>query len=137
MAKVQRGDVVVFFTDDVNGKFFAGFLGEHEKYVKRVVAVEGDKVWVEQQSYDTYKFVVRCGQTGQICADEYVYNDAPVQPVNTLQSNLGTMVNHIGEDNALVVTKDTMFVLGDNRNNSTDSRDFGLVPINRLFGVLM
>ena len=138
MAKPQRGDVVVFFTEDVQGKFMKGFLGNQEKFVKRVVAVEGDSVWVEQQSDGSYLFVVRCGQTGQIVADVYG-EDGSIVPPATLQENLGTMENHVGESNALVVKPDTMFVLGDNRNNSVDSRDqsIGLVPLSRLFGVMM
>ena len=138
MAKPQRGDIVVFFTEDVQGKFLAGFLGDHEKFVKRVVAVEGDSVWVEQQSDGTYVFVVRCGDTGQIVADIYG-EDASFTPPATMQANLGTMTNHVGEANALVVEGNNLFVLGDNRNNSVDSRDvsIGLVPLSRLFGVMM
>ncbi len=69
-AKVDRGDIVVFFTEDVQAKFLAGFLGNSEKYVKRVVAVEGDKVWAEQTA-DGYVFKVLPSNSTQVLAEDY------------------------------------------------------------------
>lgn len=137
-AKPTRGDVVVFFTDDVQGKFFAGFLGDHEKYVKRVVAVEGDKIWAETDDNGNYLFkVLPQGATTPLDEDYYVYKDVKVVIPVTTEIALGTMAEHIGQANALEIKQGEMFVMGDNRNNSTDSRTFGAVPTSRLFGVLI
>ena len=136
--KVNRGDIVVFFTQDVQAKFIAGFLGSSEKYVKRVVAVEGDQIWVEEDANGNYVFKVLTGDTNQILAEDYyTYKGNSVVIPVTLAINLGDMQNHIGQANALTIPQDTMFVLGDNRNNSTDSRTLGAVPSSRLFGVLI
>jgi len=137
-AKVDRGDVVVFFTEDVQGKFLAGFLGDHDKYVKRVVALAGDKVWVEADSNGNYHFKVQTADTNQVLdEDYYTYKGVKVVIPATTEANLGNMASHVGQANALVVKEGEMFVLGDNRNNSTDSRTLGAIPTSRLFGVLM
>ena len=38
------------------------------------------------------------------------------------------------KDNPIVVEKDKIFVMGDNRNNSKDSRELGQVPEDEIIG---
>jgi len=77
-----------------------------EPYIKRVVGLPGDHV------------VVRDNQVlvNGVALDEPYINSAP---------------NYQGE---WLVPKDSLFVLGDNRNNSSDSHSWGMVPLKNVIG---
>lgn len=91
----KRGDVVVFLP---NGNENAHY------YVKRVVAVPGDRIWIK---------------------DGVLY-------VNGLESEWNT--DRILEpgiaENEFVLNSDEYFCLGDNINNSEDSRSANIGPVN-------
>jgi signal peptidase I len=77
-----------------------------EPYIKRVVGLPGDHV------------VVRDNQVlvNGVALDEPYINSAP---------------NYQGE---WLVPEDSLFVLGDNRNNSSDSHSWGMVPLENVIG---
>ncbi|MDP4125964.1 MAG: signal peptidase I [Bacillota bacterium] len=78
-----------------------------DDFIKRVVGVAGDKV--EIRNHTTY------------------VNDQPVyEPYVTDKSK-----NDFGP---IVVPKDSVFVMGDNRNNSDDSRIWGFLPTQNITG---
>jgi signal peptidase I len=79
-----------------------------EEYVKRVVAVAGDTVAVHD---------------GKL----YV-NGEPMTEPYLKDTNLA------GTFEEITVPKDMVFVMGDNRNNSADSRVFGPVPKSSILG---
>ncbi len=81
---------------------------ETRDFIKRVMAVEGDTV----EMVDGKVYV-----NGKRLKEEYIWNDDPAG------KNLSNYPKSI-------VPKDCVFVLGDNRNNSEDSRydDVGFVP---------
>lgn len=89
--------------------FFDG-IDEDRITVKRCIALGGDRVRME-------------GGTVYIndepLVEDYVLDEPPL----------------FGDHEELVVPEGCMYVLGDNRNNSKDSRMFGCVPINRVIGV--
>jgi len=87
-------------------------LSSEKPYIKRVIGVPGDTVEVRQ--------------------DGYVYvNDAQVEesyiqgPITECQQRTCDPV---------VVPEGEIYVLGDNRRNSSDSRIFGTVPIDNIIG---
>jgi signal peptidase I len=97
----QRGDIVVFiFPQDPS-----------KDYIKRVVGVPGDKIQViNKRLYVNGKEVV---------APYAVYADNIVIPAGqSTRDNFGPVV----------VPKDSYFVMGDNRDQSYDSRFWGFVP---------
>ena len=104
----QRGDVVVFNTNDIP-------LLEKEytdAFIKRVIGLPGEKI----------KFT-----NGRV----YV-NDQPLS-----EDYLKEMPNYECQKyncGPIVVPDDTYLVLGDNRNNSLDSRFWGFVPKDNLIG---
>ena len=104
LAKVERGDVVVFKQND------------KEDYIKRVIAVEGDtiytkngEVWLEY--LDGGKISI-----GKL-NEPYIKNP-----------KAGTYLYYYADRKVeiprLTVGKGQYFVLGDNRENSTDSRTY-------------
>lgn len=96
---IHRGDVVVFrYPRDVT-----------KSYIKRVIAVEGDRVRIED---------------GQV----YV-NDAPLPEHYVPEAYWDTRSYP-----ETVVPQHAYFVLGDHRNLSNDSRDFGPVKEQYIYG---
>ena len=83
-------------------------------YINRAIAVGGDTVEMQQGKV----FVI-----GKQLNETYIYHNDPKG-------------KNISDYRKVVVPKDTIFVLGDNRNNSEDSRfaDVGFVPLKLVKG---
>lgn len=105
--KPKRGDVVVFIYP----------LDPSKDFIKRVVAVEGDTVQIVNK-----KLIIN----GTEVPDPHaVYKDDTVFPAEVQKrDNFGPVT----------VPKGCLFVLGDNRDRSLDSRFWGFVPIEDLRG---
>jgi signal peptidase I len=84
--------------------------------VKRIIAMPGQSVYLNQ---------------GKVYVDGKPL-DEPYLPDKTL-----TFAYEKNENEFFVMGKDEFFVLGDNRNNSTDSRIFGAVPRQNILGKVM
>ena len=122
----ERGDVVVFekefgtailaqeddpFWEDIASalKGLFGFpTGGTQDFIKRVIAVEGDTVE---------------GREGRV----YVNGE----PIDEPYLAEGTETSPFG---AVEIPKDMIFVMGDNRGNSDDSRAFGPIPVDEVVG---
>jgi len=99
MEPIDRGDIVVF-----------RYPGDTSKsYIKRVIAVGGDRVRIDEGAVYVNDQRVR---------EAYV----PVQ-YRDLRSYPDT-----------VIAPNTYFVLGDHRSSSSDSRDFGPVQRDFIYG---
>ncbi|HEX2196947.1 MAG TPA: signal peptidase I [Actinomycetota bacterium] len=121
----ERGDVVVFekefatvalthddpFWEDIASalKGLFGFpTGGTQDFIKRVMAVEGDTIE---------------GREGRV----YVNGEPVEEPYLTE----GTETSPFGP---VEVPEDMIFVMGDNRGNSDDSRAFGPIPVDEVVG---
>ncbi len=126
----HRGDVVVFrYPPDPS-----------EDYIKRVIGLPGDHVQVrEGQLYINGQLVPR-----QAVGDYVTDEDGIHLVLRQYQENLPGGVNHDflkatdqGEANNTpdsLVPPNELFVMGDNRDNSADSRFWGYVPMENLVG---
>lgn len=106
----QRGDIIVFrppiYPPESFLRRLIGQPGLFEDYIKRVIGLPGDVVEVR---------------------DGKVYvNGNPLQ-----ETYIAEAPNYTG---TWQVPQGTLFVLGDNRNNSSDSHKWGPVPIGNVLG---
>lgn len=153
--EISRGDVVVLYTHQLTStqKFLAEFSvgkkvqsgGEYSKLIKRVVALAGDKIWTEPQG-EGVVLVIKTAD-GQILRENYYTNGSEqalffqengqkdtVPYVNS--THLGNLQSCVSEQTAFVVPSGCFYFLGDNRNNSTDSRALGALPVENVYGVV-
>ncbi len=100
----QRGDVVVFHPPNAPGKY----------YVKRIIGVGGDEITLRGGQV----YIKRAGETAEERLEE-AYLDV---------ENQGKTFRHATGGDAsparFLVPAEHYFLLGDNRQNSTDSRGF-------------
>ena len=123
--EVRRGDVIVFRYP----------LNIQEDYVKRAIGVPGDHIHlVNKQLYlnghaVNEPYVVH--KTGYI--DSYRDN-FPSEPNSPLPASAIDMLeNHVARGD-VVVPPGFIFAMGDNRDNSSDSRYWGFVPRDNIVG---
>lgn len=153
VVKPKRGDVAVFYLNDVDSKLKAMFAkaeecGEgqpYEKLIKRVVAVEGDKLWATKISTsgvdEIYQVIVQTADGKRYCEDYYVKKgeklEQSVYYIHTVAPTGLGILEQYSESNPYTVSKNCFFAMGDHRSNSRDSREFGEFPLSRLFGVVL
>lgn len=111
----KRGDVVIFVERDSSG-FGAS---EGKQLIKRVIGLPGDRV------------VVRDGNITVFNKE----NPNGFQPDKTLP--YGNVINETVGERDVVVPKGSVYVVGDNRNNSLDSRSFGPIEAKDIVGKLV
>ena len=75
------------------------------------------------------------GDTLRMRNDSLIRNDRIIEePFVTISLTLGDSLNEMGNWGPVTVSDDSMFVLGDNRHASKDSRHVGLIPIANVLG---
>ena len=112
--KPQNGDIIIF-----NNKTSL----MEKTLVKRVIATEGQRVKIDFETGFIY-----IDGTGPI-------KEGYIKDATTLVENYETYYEK-DEDGYITVPEGCVFVLGDNRNNSTDSRSasVGFVPVDNIIG---
>ncbi|MBE6053060.1 MAG: signal peptidase I [Clostridium sartagoforme] len=120
--KPKRGDIIIFLKDEEKGSFLEeGYSSLKEvvslkhitdnrtRYIKRVIGIEGDEINI--YSGDVYV-------NGEKIDEPYEKGETYIRDI----------------DFPIVIGENELFVLGDNREFSMDSRDFGLININQIEG---
>jgi signal peptidase I len=122
---VCRGDVVVFrFPPDIR-----------QTYVKRVIGLPGDRIRiVGKQVYVNGQPFREPYKLHKSAAIEPYRDDFPAAPYGPVtQSGIDMLRRHV-HDGELIVPPGHYFVLGDNRDESLDSRYWGFVPRANIVG---
>ena len=128
VSQPERGDVVVFRYP----------LDPSTPFIKRVVGLPGDRI-----AYYNKVLYINGQQADQRPIDTYTGHGAGANMTGALlkQETLGSITHPIlvqigypSIDGKLVVPEGHYFVLGDNRDNSRDSRYWGTVPEELLIG---
>ncbi len=115
----EKGDIIIFLKDEpVNGVIGRAYIYitdivkkfnndyRSNRLIKRVIGVPGDEIEI----VDNVLYV-----NGEEYKEDYVKIDP----------RIGTPYN--GEMEKITVPEGKLFVLGDNRGESSDSRDFGVI----------
>jgi signal peptidase I len=124
--EVRRGDIIVFRYP----------LDLQQNYVKRVAGVPGDRIKIvnkvlhvnAQPLNEPYKVVL----DGAVSS--YLSNFPAPQPDLTIYDRGMQMVREHVINGELIVPAGQYFALGDNRDNSEDSRFWGFVPRENIIG---
>lgn len=131
----KRGDITLFYFPGDNKTIYVkrviGVPGDHISYQNKVLSINGDRAWQ-----------VPLGMDLDIEGNYSV-------PVQVRTEQLDGVTHKIfvkpgfrpGENFDIVVPSGHYFMMGDNRDDSDDSRDWGFVPeaniIGKAFGVWM
>jgi len=134
----KRGDIIVF-TSDVAKK----------RLIKRLVGLPGDIIKIQQNNLIINGYIVDYERTDEIVPERKTdqergiyalesHNDLAPHPV-IIKDGQSTYPPTFQGPNCKEVTQETIpedhyFFLGDNRDNSSDSRCFGYVPRSELRG---
>jgi len=120
-----RGDVVIF--DSPEGDFF-------NSWIKRVIGVEGDRISFNEKALFINGIEAQCIES---VFDREGYNCSEVVGVLKPEHLIRWMhPNGIQGDDfqEIVIPEGKVFVAGDNRNNSRDSRFFGYIDVDTVYG---
>ncbi len=124
---IQRGDIIVF-----------NFPVEPSEFVvKRVIGLPGDRIQLRNKMVYVNGVSLQEDYAVHISGSYDNYRDNFPRQRNATrevdQHWRSEMVQYVS-DGELVVPRDEYFVLGDNRENSADSRYWGFVPRNNIVG---
>lgn len=122
--KPKRGDILVFkWPKD-----------ESKDFIKRVIGIEGDVIEIKNDILYI---------NGEKVVTEYIakYNDNDISEADRYEEFLGGTKHYILDQyvkyedfGPVTVPENTVFVMGDNRDNSQDSRYWGFVSLNKIKG---
>jgi signal peptidase I len=123
---VHRGDIIVFrYPLDIK-----------EDYVKRAIGIPGDHIkLVDKQLWLNGHFVQEPYVIHSSSMIDSYRDNFPAAPPNMPMppAGLDMLENHV-VDGELVVPPGSIFAMGDNRDDSSDSRYWGLVPRENIVG---
>lgn len=114
MYKPEKGDVVIFRPS----------TDPNRPYVKRVIATEGDTVYIDFNKGNVY------------VNDELIDEPYIKEKTHTSGDYINKLIrdDNYSKDNPIVIQPGYAWCMGDNRNNSLDSRHLGPIPEDELIG---
>lgn len=124
---VRRGDIIVFHYP----------VNPVQHFVKRVVGVPGDRIRLSNRILYVNgvplnePYVQHTSVVHDAFRDEFPRLNVPVPDVT---SKWWLQMHKLVEDGELIVPQESYFALGDNRDESLDSRYWGFVPRENIIG---
>ncbi|MGZ4731235.1 MAG: signal peptidase I [Terriglobales bacterium] len=126
--KISRGDVIVFHYP----------VDPKQHFVKRVIGVPGDRLrMVNKTVYINGKpltepYVRFLEPPSNLFRDNFPRTDMPI--IYGMEGKWWLEMRKLVEDGELIVPQGNYFVMGDNRDDSQDSRYWGFVPRENIIG---
>lgn len=112
---VDQNNPVAIYDNEPKGLLkrflYYGIEITKKSYIKRVIAVSGNHVKIEN---------------GQVIVDGIIQKEKYLKPDVITESDVFY---------DFIVPEGYIFAMGDNRSNSTDCREFGCIPINKVEGI--
>lgn len=125
--KIERGDVIVFHYP----------VDPQQHFVKRVIGMPGDRlrmvnktVFINGKPLDE-PYVRFIEPPNNLFRDNFPRTDIPAYG---LEGKWWLEMRKLVEDGQLIIPSGHYFVMGDNRDNSQDSRYWGFVPRENIIG---
>ncbi|MDY0097009.1 MAG: signal peptidase I [Candidatus Dojkabacteria bacterium] len=103
------------FSEPQRGDVIIFKYSDTQDFIKRIIGIPGDKVMIKD---------------GRIYINDELLDESNYLE-DTVISNGGS---YIHEGQTITVNEDQYFVCGDNRTNSSDSREFGPVDVSKIKG---
>jgi signal peptidase I len=128
----KRGDIIVFKYPE----------NETKNFIKRVVGLPGDKIeikdgklFINDQRVPVTDLGVYGGEDQGTASPYYPKPRLLEERLGTVQHKILYLHDQSGYNfGPILVPKDSVFVMGDNRDNSQDSRVWGFVHENKILG---
>lgn len=132
---LKRGDVVIAYLDPAKHN-------SSEKYlIKRVIGLPGDTIkFIRQTQEKASVYAVEIN--GERIKEPYIL-DTPFDYSSFNDFNDKLAIKKLDENGNVVIEYPTVipegyvFIMGDNRNDSSDSREYGLFEIKEIMGVVI
>ena len=123
--EVRRGDIIVFrFPLDIK-----------QDYVKRAVGIPGDRIHLVDKQLVLNGHKVDEPYVKHVLSYMETYRDNfPVSPIPSLPPSARDMLENHVVNGDVVVPPGYVFAMGDNRDDSLDSRYWGFVPRENIVG---
>ena len=130
--KIERGDIIVFHYP----------VDPSQHFVKRVIGVPGDRlrmiskrVWINgkplEEPYVHFLEPANSRDPASMFRDNFPRTDVSVL---SIEGKWWQEIHRLEEDGQLIIPEGHYFVMGDNRDDSQDSRYWGFVPRENIVG---
>lgn len=108
----QESDIAEYLERNGMSEFMYDVFGIGKRsYIKRIIATAGDEIFISED--------------GKVFVNDKELDEEYLNGIKTPRT---------GQKFNLIVPENCVFVMGDNRPQSRDSREFGAVPINKVEG---